>query len=144
MTAVNDHARAMEAARAAENEDFWRDLMPEAAELVVTAGHASPRMLHRKMRVGWDLAADLLLELHEAGVVGPAGENGARQVLVSPGGLAGVLAKLADLAGEDPPGAVVDLDAVAPRVSRPIRRDCSDSHTISAAPRRWGRRCWWR
>lgn len=101
MTTVHDDAIA--SARAAEEADFWRDLMPTATELVIAAGHASTRMLHRKMRIGWNLADQLAFELHEAGVVGPADEDGARQVLVEPGGLADVLAELASLAGEDPP-----------------------------------------
>lgn len=100
MTTLDD---AIASARAADDEDFFADLLPEAARHVIECGHASTAMLGRRMRVGHALASDLLLELHEAGVVGPADQDGARPVLVDPGGLTKTLAELATLAGEDPP-----------------------------------------
>lgn len=100
MTTLDHHrAAAVEAARAADEEDFWQTLLPEAATLAVHAGYVSARMLTRKMRVGHDLACQLVDELVEAGVVeaGEAGDDLA--ALVGPGDLAEVLA---GLAGDEP------------------------------------------
>ena len=119
MTAV-DHRRVEAQARAAQDDDdFWETLLPEAAELVITAGHASPAMLSRKMRVGAAMACDLLVELAELEVVGPAGDDRAREVLVGPDRLGEVLAWIAEQAGDDAGEEVVDEDppAVTPVVS---------------------------
>lgn len=84
MTVVDHRGDAVARARAAEDEDFWVDLMPEAATLAVTAGHVSTRMLARKMRLGHALCEDLLKELHELGIVDSSegDDAGTRQVLV--------------------------------------------------------------
>lgn len=109
MTVIDDYTRAAQAARAAADEDFWADLMPEAAQLVIASGHASAAMLQRKMRLPMAVVADLLAELHESGVIGPD-TGGAREVLVGPDGLADTLARLADPDADedgDEPGVVV-------------------------------------
>lgn len=101
MTAVDERIRAVERERAALDEDFWADLMPEAAQLVVLSGLGSAAMLHRKMRLPYSLVGDLLIELHELGVVGPDRGAQSREVLVGPDGLDGVLARIAEAAGDD-------------------------------------------
>jgi len=118
MTAV-DHRRAEARARAAADDDFRATLLPEAAELVITAGYASPAMLSRKMRLGDAMVCDLLAELHELEVVGPAQEDRSREVLVGPDRLDEVLAWIAEQDGNDTGAELVGEDppAVAPVVS---------------------------
>lgn len=119
MTVVVDRARAIEQERVARTEDFYGDLMPEAAQLVVLSGLGSAQMLQRKMRLPHAVVTDLLVELHELGVVGPATVASARQVLVKEDGLAEVLARIATLAvgDEDDTTDAVEDDPVAPLVS---------------------------
>jgi S-DNA-T family DNA segregation ATPase FtsK/SpoIIIE len=116
MTAVDERFAAAARAQAAQDEDFWADLMPEAAELVVRSSLGSARMLSRKMRVGHSLACDLLAELHEIGVVGPDDGDGGREVLAGVGELPEVLAQVAQLA--DPGGTLVGV-AGAVEASQP-------------------------
>src|SRR5688500_3452677 len=115
MTAVDARSLAQARARAAAEEDFWADLMPEAAELVIRSGLGSRSMLQRKMRIPFDLAGQLLEELEELGVVSPD-EGGAREVLATEADLEATLARIADEAGgevvEEPgdePGELVSL-----------------------------------
>lgn len=116
MTAVDERQLAQERDRAARDEDFFGDLLPEAAELVVLSGLGSARMLQRKMRIGWTLADELLFELHELGVVGED-VDGARQVLVDGDGLAVVLARIATLAAGESPGDDPGDDTTPPVVN---------------------------
>jgi len=109
MTVV-DHQRVIAQERAAADEDFYATLLPEAAELVITAGHASPAMLSRKMRLGDAMVCDLLAELQELEVVGLAGADRSRQVLVGPDRLDEVLAWIAAQAGDE----LVDDESPAP------------------------------
>jgi S-DNA-T family DNA segregation ATPase FtsK/SpoIIIE len=120
MTAVHDTQRVLAQARASDDDDFFAVLLPEAAQMVIVAGHASPAMLSRKMRLGDGLVCDLLAELEDLDVVGPEKADRSRVVLADPGHLDEVLARIADLAGgaseggdEDDPG----IDGVAPPVS---------------------------
>lgn len=115
MTVV-DHRRVEAQARAAADDDFFEVLLPEAAELVVTAGHASPAMLSRKMRVADTMACDLLVELEDQDVVGPVGQDRSRQVLVAPDSLAEVLARISELGGGDTSDEVVDEPPPVPPV----------------------------
>lgn len=122
MTAVDDHTLAVQRQNAAEDEDFWVDLMPTAAELVIRSGLASLPMLIRKMIIPHDLAADLMLELHELGVVGPASAGGGnRDVLVAgDDGLAWALAQIAESTGDEAEGEdepIVEVPASGPLVS---------------------------
>lgn len=93
LNAGRDEAMARE--EAARDEDFWDELMPRAAELVLTSGQATPQMLQRKMRIRWATIQTLLAELAELGVVGPDQGEPPRRVLLGADALPGVLAAIA-------------------------------------------------
>ena len=77
------------AAKPAEDE-----LLSEAAELVVSSQLGSTAMLQRKLRVRHGRAAALMDRLEGLGVVGPAQERKARDVLVQPDGLEALLERI--------------------------------------------------
>ncbi len=58
------------------------DLLPEAKEIVISAGKASSSYLQRRLRIGYSRAARLLDLLQEQGVVGPAEGSKPREVLI--------------------------------------------------------------
>jgi S-DNA-T family DNA segregation ATPase FtsK/SpoIIIE len=65
-------------------DDEERDeLFEEALELVIRADKGSASYLQRKLRVGYNRAARILDQLHEAGAVGPQQGSSPRDVLVS-------------------------------------------------------------
>ncbi|SCF21106.1 DNA segregation ATPase FtsK/SpoIIIE, S-DNA-T family [Micromonospora haikouensis] len=92
-------APAVDAAVVDGLDDAERALLREAAELIVTSQFGSTSMLQRKLRIGFAKAGRLMDQLDQMRVVGPSEGSKAREVLVKPDELPGLLTALG---GEHP------------------------------------------
>jgi S-DNA-T family DNA segregation ATPase FtsK/SpoIIIE len=69
----------------ANEEEAKDEVYEQAKELVMSSGQASASLIQRRLRVGYPRAARMIEQMEEEGIVGAAGRDGRREVLVRRG-----------------------------------------------------------